>query len=49
MTLREDARHLYLQVMDKIKAGIEAGTYKEEEKLPSEYELSKHLGVPGQH
>lgn len=44
MTLREDARHLYLQVMDKIKAGIEAGTYKEEEKLPSEYELSKHLG-----
>jgi len=45
MTLREDARHLYLQVMDKIKAGIEDGTYQEEEKLPSEYELSKHLGI----
>ncbi|WP_077601218.1 GntR family transcriptional regulator [Oceanobacillus sojae] len=45
MTLREDARHLYLQVMDKIKTGIEDGLYKEEEKLPSEYELSKQLGV----
>ncbi|WP_152656343.1 GntR family transcriptional regulator [Oceanobacillus sp. CFH 90083] len=45
MTLREDARHLYLQVMDKIKAGIEDGTYTEEEKLPSEYELSKQLGI----
>lgn len=45
MSISEDARHLYLQVMEKIKKEIEAGTYKEEEKLPSEYELSKHLGV----
>ncbi|WP_080874705.1 GntR family transcriptional regulator [Oceanobacillus timonensis] len=45
MTLRDDERHLYLQVMDKIKAGIADGTYTEEEKLPSEYTLSKQLGV----
>ncbi|MFD1066282.1 GntR family transcriptional regulator [Oceanobacillus locisalsi] len=45
MTLRDDERHLYLQVMDRIKAGIEDGTYTEEEKLPSEYSLSKQLGV----
>lgn len=45
MPIREDARHLYLQVIDQIKKGIDDGTYREDEKLPSEYELSKQLGV----
>jgi GntR family transcriptional regulator len=45
MTIKSDNRHLYLQVIDKIKEDIENGTYKEKEKLPSEFELSKGLGV----
>lgn len=45
MTIKSDNRHLYLQVIDKIKEDIENGTYKEKEKLPSEFELSKSLGV----
>ncbi|GGG22278.1 putative HTH-type transcriptional regulator YmfC [Lysinibacillus alkalisoli] len=45
MTIRTDHRHLYLQVIDRLKADIEAGVYKENEKLPSEFELSKSLGV----
>jgi len=34
-----------LQVIDQIKRDIENGTYKEREKLPSEFQLSKLLGV----
>ncbi|APH05198.1 GntR family transcriptional regulator [Bacillus weihaiensis] len=45
MTIKSDNRHLYLQVIDKIKEDIENGIYKEKEKLPSEFELSKNLGV----
>lgn len=45
MSIRSDSRHLYLQVIDKIKDDIRKGKYKQNEKLPSEYELSKQLGV----
>ncbi|MFJ7950591.1 GntR family transcriptional regulator [Lysinibacillus sp. NPDC096418] len=45
MTIKTDHRHLYLQVIDRLKSDIEAGIFKENEKLPSEFELSKSLGV----
>ncbi|KGX88386.1 GntR family transcriptional regulator [Pontibacillus litoralis] len=45
MSIKTDSRHLYLQVIDQLKKDIEAGTYKEKEKLPSEFELSKLLGI----
>lgn len=45
MTIKADHRHLYLQVIDRLKADIEKGVYQENEKLPSEFELSKSLGV----
>ncbi|MBX4161985.1 GntR family transcriptional regulator [Priestia megaterium] len=45
MSIRADNRHLYLQVIDKIKQNIEKGIFKEKERLPSEFDLSKHLGV----
>ncbi|WP_299090193.1 GntR family transcriptional regulator [uncultured Metabacillus sp.] len=45
MSIKSDNRHLYLQVIDKIKEDIEKGIYREKEKLPSEFELSKGLGV----
>lgn len=45
MSIKSDNRHLYLQVIEKIKQDIEAGIYKEKEKLPSEFDLSKQLGV----
>lgn len=45
VTIRTDHRHLYLQVIDRLKSDIEAGVFKENEKLPSEFELSKSLGV----
>lgn len=45
MSIKTDNRHLYLQVIDKLKKDIEAGVYKEKEKLPSEFDLSKQLGV----
>ena len=45
MTIRTDHRHLYLQVIDRLKSDIDAGVFKENEKLPSEFELSKSLGV----
>ncbi|MFC3040354.1 GntR family transcriptional regulator [Virgibacillus xinjiangensis] len=45
MSIKTDARHLYLQVIDEIKRDIENGVYKEKEKLPSEFQLSKQLGV----
>lgn len=43
--IKADNRPLYLQVIDRIKQNIEDQTYKEGEKLPSEFELSKILGV----
>jgi GntR family transcriptional regulator len=45
MTIKADHRHLYLQVIDRLKNDIEKGIYVENEKLPSEFELSKSLGV----
>lgn len=45
MSIKTDSRQLYLQVIDKIKRDIESGKYKEKEKLPSEFQLSKLLGV----
>jgi len=45
VTIKADHRHLYLQVIDRLKSDIEAGIFKENEKLPSEFELSKSLGV----
>ena len=43
--IKADHRPLYLQVIDRIKADIDKKTYVEGEKLPSEFELSKLLGV----
>ncbi|KYD00069.1 GntR family transcriptional regulator [Heyndrickxia sporothermodurans] len=45
MLIKTDSRHLYLQVIDRLKKDIEAGIYKEKEKLPSEFDLAKQLGV----
>jgi GntR family transcriptional regulator len=45
VSIKSDNRHLYLQVIDKIKRDIETGYYKEKEKLPSEFLLAKQLGV----
>ncbi|PLT31605.1 GntR family transcriptional regulator [Peribacillus deserti] len=45
MPIKLDNRHLYLQVIDRIKQDIESGVYKEKEKLPSEFDLAKQLGV----
>lgn len=43
--IKSDARPLYLQVIDKIKEDIEQGAYEPGERLPSEFQLSKQLGV----
>ncbi|WP_416826818.1 GntR family transcriptional regulator [Ectobacillus polymachus] len=45
MSIRSDNRHLYLQVIDRIKEDITKGVYKEKQKLPSEFDLAKELGV----
>ena len=45
MTIKTDHRHLYLQVIDRLKSDIAKGVYQENEKLPSEFELSRSLGV----
>ncbi|MEH6940443.1 GntR family transcriptional regulator [Bacillus sp. JJ722] len=45
MSIKQDHRQLYLQVIEKIKKDIKDGVYIEKEKLPSEFELSKQLGV----
>lgn len=45
MSIKTDTRHLYLQVIDQVKRDIEGGYYNEREKLPSEFQLSKKLGV----
>jgi GntR family transcriptional regulator len=45
MSIKSDNRHLYLQVIDRLKQDIEKGIYKEKEKLPSEFDLAKQLGV----
>ncbi|AYC29294.1 GntR family transcriptional regulator [Paenisporosarcina cavernae] len=45
MTIKSDHRPLYLQVIDRIKSDIAKGIFKEKDKLPSEFELAKSLGV----
>ncbi|MBF4499994.1 GntR family transcriptional regulator [Savagea sp. SN6] len=40
-----DQRHLYVQVIEKIKQDIEDGVYQENERFPSEFELARSLGV----
>lgn len=45
MTLRPDTRPLYLLVIDKIKQDIENGILRPGNRLPSEFDLSKELGV----
>jgi GntR family transcriptional regulator len=45
MSIKSDNRHLYLQVIDRLKKDIQEGVYREREKLPSEFDLAKHLGV----
>ncbi len=43
--IKADQRPLYLQVIDKLKNDIETGVYEAGERLPSEFELSKQLGI----
>lgn len=43
--IKADQRPLYLQVIDKLKSDIETGVYEAGERLPSEFELSKQLGI----
>lgn len=43
--IKSDQRPLYLQVIDKIKEDIENGVYETGERLPSEFQLSKQLGI----
>ena len=45
MSVKSDSRHLYLRVIDHIKEKIKDGAYKERQKLPSEFDLAKELGV----
>lgn len=44
MSTMSESQHLFL-VIDEIKRNIENGVYKERQKLPSEFQLSKELGV----
>ena len=44
MSVKSDSRHLYLRVIDHIKEKIKDGAYKRQ-KLPSEFDLAKELGV----
>ncbi|MDQ0253652.1 GntR family transcriptional regulator [Evansella vedderi] len=43
--IKSDNRPLYLQVIDKLKEDIDNGVYEAGERLPSEFQLSKQLGV----
>ncbi|MBB4823873.1 GntR family transcriptional regulator [Sporosarcina luteola] len=45
MMIKADPRHLYVQVIERLKQDIEDGIFKENEKFPSEFELSRSLGV----
>ena len=45
MSIKQDNRQLYLQVIDKIRQDIASGVYMEHEKLPSEFAWAKKLGV----
>lgn len=45
MIIKPDSKQPYLQIIDRIKKDIDSGIYKENEKLPSEFDLAKQLGV----
>ncbi|GIN67397.1 GntR family transcriptional regulator [Bacillus sonorensis] len=45
MSIKADNQRLCLKVIDRIKDDIEKGVYRENEQLPSEFELSKLMGV----
>ena len=45
MSIKVDSRQLYLQVIDEIMKNVKNGVYAENDKLPSEYQLAKQLGV----
>lgn len=45
MIVKKDPRHLYVQVIERLKQDIESGVFKENEKLPSEFKLAEMLGV----
>lgn len=45
MVVKTDQRHLYVQVIERLKEDIDSGVFKENEKFPSEFELARKLGV----
>ncbi|WP_186577414.1 GntR family transcriptional regulator [Aquibacillus kalidii] len=46
MSINSDDLQLHIRVIEQLKQDIENGTYKEKEKLPSEFELARKLHVP---
>ncbi|WP_203246277.1 GntR family transcriptional regulator [Sporosarcina beigongshangi] len=45
MMVKADQRHLYVQVIERLKNDIELGIFKENARFPSEFELARTLGV----
>lgn len=45
MMVKTDQRHLYVQVIERLKQDIESGIFKENERFPSEFDLARTLGV----
>lgn len=45
MSIKDNQRLLYLQVIDRLKDDIEKGIYQEGDQLPSEFVLARQLGV----
>ncbi|MCM3742889.1 GntR family transcriptional regulator [Sporosarcina luteola] len=45
MVVKTDQRHLYIQVIERLKEDIDTGVFKENERFPSEFELARTLGV----
>ncbi|CAM3073173.1 GntR family transcriptional regulator [Filibacter tadaridae] len=43
--VKTDQRHLYVQVIERLKQDIESGVFKENERFPSEFDLARSLGV----
>ena len=49
MMVKADQRHLYVQVIERLKQDIESGIFKENERFPSEFELARTLVSAVQH
>ena len=49
MMVKADQRHLYVQVIERLKKDIESGIFKENERFPSEFELARTLVSVVQH